>query len=63
MNYQMNIKMLMVALVTTLLVSLVYFSPAPIWNVLAVWCGIIAIGTLVRWIYCKCTEKNENQNL
>ena len=43
----------MVALVTALLVGLAYFTPAPIWNVLAVWCGIIAIGTLIRWIYAK----------
>ena len=40
----------MVALVTALLICLVYLTPAPIWNVLAVWCGIIAIGTLIRWI-------------
>ena len=49
-GWSMNVKMLMVALVTALLICLVYFTPAPIWNVLAVWCGIIAIGTLIRWI-------------
>ena len=54
-GWSMNIKMLMVALVAALLVGLAYFTPAPIWNVLAVWCGIIALGTLIRWIYNKCT--------
>ena len=54
-GWSMNIKMLMVALVAALLVGLAYFTPAPIWNVLAVWCGIIAFGTLIRWIYNKCT--------
>jgi D-alanyl-lipoteichoic acid acyltransferase DltB (MBOAT superfamily) len=54
-GWSMNIKMLMVALVAALLVGLAYFTPAPIWNVLAVWCVIIAFGTLIRWIYNKCT--------
>jgi D-alanyl-lipoteichoic acid acyltransferase DltB (MBOAT superfamily) len=54
-GWSMNIKMLMVALVATLLVGLTYLAPAPIWNVLAVWCVIIAFGTLIRWIYNKCT--------
>ncbi len=54
-GWSMNIKMLMVALVAALLVGLTYLAPAPIWNVLAVWCGIIAFGTLIRWIYNKCT--------
>ena len=54
-GWSMNIKMLMVALVAALLVGLTYLAPAPIWNVLAVWCVIIAFGTLIRWIYNKCT--------
>ena len=62
-GWSMNIKMLMVALVTVLLVGLAYFTPAPIWNVLAVWCGIIAIGTLIRWIYNICTTKTNSSFL
>ncbi len=54
-GWSMNIKMLMVVLVAALLVGLTYLAPAPIWNVLAVWCGIIAFGTLIRWVYNKCT--------
>ena len=57
-GWSMNVKMLMIAVITTLLVGLTQWMPAPIWNVLAVWCGIIAVGTLVRWIYCKCTMHN-----
>ena len=52
-DWSMNIKMLMIILVTALLISLTYFVPAPIWNVLAVWCGITMVGTLIRWIYNK----------
>ena len=62
-GWSMNIKMLMVALVAALLVSLAYFTPAPIWNVLAVWCGIIAIGTLIRWIYNIYTTKTNSSFL
>ena len=50
----------MVALVAALLVGLTYLAPAPIWNVLAVWCGIIAFGTLIRWVYNKCTIKSDS---
>ena len=57
-GWSMNVKMLMITVITTLLVGLTQWMPAPIWNVLAVWCGIIAVGTLVRWIYCKCTMHN-----
>ena len=53
----------MVALVTTLLIGLTYFTPAPIWNVLAVWCGIITIGTLIRWIYNIYTTKTNSSFL
>ena len=59
-GWSMNIKMLMVALVAALLVGLTYLAPAPIWNVLAVWCGIIAFGTLIRWVYNKCTIKSDS---
>ena len=62
-GWSMNIKMLMVALVTTLLIGLTYFTPAPIWNVLAVWCGIITIGTLIRWIYNIYTTKTNSSFL
>ena len=62
-GWSMNIKMLMVALVAALLVGLAYFTPAPIWNVLAVWCGIIAIGTLIRWIYNIYTTKTNSSFL
>ena len=62
-DWSMNIKMLMIALITALLVGLVYFTPAPIWNVLAVWCGIIAIGTLIRWIYNIYTTKTNSSFL
>ena len=62
-GWSMNIKMLMVALVATLLVGLAYFTPAPIWNVLAVWCGVIAIGTLIRWIYNIYTTKTNSSFL
>ena len=62
-GWSMNIKMLMVALVTALLVGLAYFTPTPIWNVLAVWCGIIAIGTLIRWIYNIYTTKTNSSFL
>ena len=54
----MNIKILMITAITVLLIGLTKWTPAPIWNVLAVWCGIITIGTLVRWIYCKCAMRN-----
>jgi D-alanyl-lipoteichoic acid acyltransferase DltB (MBOAT superfamily) len=62
-GWSMNIKMLMVALVAALLVGLAYFTPAPIWNVLAVWCGVIAIGTLIRWIYNIYTTKTNSSFL
>lgn len=62
-GWSMNIKMLMVALVTVLLIGLAYFTPAPIWNVLAAWCGIIAIGTLIRWIYNIYTTKTNSSFL
>ena len=62
-GWSMNMKMLMVALVTTLLIGLTYFTPAPIWNVLAVWCGIITIGTLIRWIYNIYTTKTNSSFL
>ena len=62
-GWSMNIKMLMVALVAALLVGLAYFTPAPLWNVLAVWCGIIAIGTLIRWIYNIYTTKTNSSFL
>ena len=62
-GWSMNIKMLMIALVTALLVGLAYFTLAPIWNVLAVWCGIIAIGTLIRWIYNIYTTKTNSSFL
>ena len=62
-GWSMNIKMLMVALVAALLVGLAYFTPAPIWNVLAVWCCIIAIGTLIRWIYNIYTTKTNSSFL
>ena len=58
-GWSMNIKMLMVTLITALLISLALFTPAPIWNVLAVWCGIIAFGTLVRWIFNKVTPNSQ----
>ena len=57
-EWSMNIKMLMIAAMTTLLIVLALWQPAPIWNVLAVWCGIIAVGTLVRWIYNKIKTHN-----
>ena len=58
-GWSMNMKIIMVTLVAALLVGLAYFAPAPIWNVLAVWCGIIAIGTLIRWIYNKCIVNSQ----
>jgi D-alanyl-lipoteichoic acid acyltransferase DltB (MBOAT superfamily) len=57
-EWSMNIKMLMIAAMTTLLIVLALWQPAPIWNVLAVWCGVIAVGTLVRWIYNKIKTHN-----
>lgn len=50
-NWSMNIKILMITIISILLICLAYLYPAPIWNVLAIWCGIIAIGTFIRWIY------------
>ena len=44
-------KILIITLITILFISLTHFTPAPIWNLLAVWCSIITIGTLIRWIY------------
>ena len=57
-EWSMNIKMLIIAMVTALLAGLAHWQPAPIWNVLAVWCGITAMGTLVRWIYNKIKTRN-----
>ena len=61
-GWSMNVKMLMVALITALLICLVYFTPAPIWNVLAVWCGIIAIGTLIRWINAQLEKTRDTRD-
>ncbi len=63
-DWSMNIKMLMIALITALLINLTHFTPAPIWNVLAVWCSIIAMGTLIRWIYSKTRKmRHETQEI
>ena len=45
------IKALNVSIVTLILGLLCKFSPAPVWRLLFVWAGVIAAGTLVRFIY------------
>lgn len=44
------VKMIVITAVFLIIASLVYFSPAPLWNLLVIWTGIIAFGTLIRLI-------------
>ena len=50
-------RLLLTAAVTLLLFALCRFSPAPVWNLLAVWSAAIFLGTLVRSIYKFCGGK------
>ena len=50
-------KLLLTAAVTLLLFSLCRFSPAPVWNLLAVSAAAVFLGTLVRSIYKFCGGK------
>ena len=50
-------KLLLTAAVTLLLFALCRFSPAPVWNLLAVWAAAVFLGTLVRSIYKFCGGK------
>lgn len=47
----MHARMLIITILATSLILTAHLSPAPIWNLLAVWCSAIWVGTLVRWIY------------
>ncbi len=49
-DLSMNMKMLIVFALTITLFALAYLTPAPIWNVLAVWMVLTTFGTLIRWI-------------
>lgn len=52
-------KMIVVLATTGIMAILVYYSPAPLWNMLVVWLGIITFGTIIRAIghICKLSWK------
>lgn len=50
-EWGMNMKFIFLTLLTSVLVSAAIFAPAPIWNMFAVWSGIVWIGTFIRWCY------------
>lgn len=45
------LRMLLVTALTAALAALCKFNPAPVWNMLGVWMGLIFVGTLIRFIY------------
>lgn len=47
----MNVRMLIITVLTSVLIITAYLYPAPIWNLLTTWCGIIWLGTLIHWLY------------
>ncbi len=53
------VRFIAVTIVTSALVMACLYYPAPVWNVLCIWVGIVAIGTFIRFIYslfCKGTS-------
>ncbi len=51
------VRVALTLIVTGGLVCAATFTPAPIWNVLMIWMGIIFVGTLVRWAYSLFSNK------
>lgn len=49
-QFSTAVKMIVITAVFLIIASLVYFTPAPLWNLLVIWTGIIAFGTLIRLI-------------
>ena len=50
-EWSLTVKLIMASAVSVILIALAFITPAPIWNLLAVWLTVTAIGTLIRWEY------------
>lgn len=58
-EWGMNTKFVFLTLLTAALILATIFAPAPIWNMFAVWSGVVWIGTFIRWCYFIAGGKKE----
>lgn len=49
-SWNIWVKMTVIAAITGGIYALTIYAPAPLWNLLGIWCAVIAAGTLVRCI-------------
>lgn len=58
-----NMKFIIISILSIILYLLATLSPMPLWNILLIWILITTIGTMIRWIYSKTKIKYSFSNI